>query len=169
MTINGYLPSTAPAGRSVLQAWLTPPVIALTASLLAFGALGAIGTYPWTSWPVPLRWALAVMFLLTASARLGPRRHALAAMVPAGLPHPRQLVAVTGTLEALGALGLLLPQTALIAAWSLTALLVAMFPANLHAARNGIGMDGRQPTPLAIRSAQQATFIAVAVASALPW
>jgi hypothetical protein len=134
-----------------LRAWLTPPVVALGTGLLAFGALGLAAVSPWHDWPIPLRWALAVMFLLTASARLGPRRSDLVRMVPAGFPRPALLVAVTGLLEALGALGLVLPRMAPAAGWCLAALMVAMFPANVHAARSGgvvrrsVGHPARDP------------------------
>ena len=150
-----------PAGA--LRAWLTPPVVTLGAGLLAFGALGLAAVSPWHDWPIPLRWALAVMFLLTASARLGPRRSDLIRMVPAGFPRPALLVAITGVLESLGAIGLLLPRTATAAGWCLAALMVAMFPANVHAARSGASFGGRPATPLGIRTAQQVLFIACAV------
>lgn len=130
-----------------------------------FGALGLAGVSVWADWPVPLRWALAGMFLLTASARLGPRRADLEAMVPPGLPRPGLLVALTGALEALGALGLLLPATASTDGWCLAALLVAMFPANVYAARSGASLHGRRVSPLGVRATQQVIFIAVGVLS----
>jgi uncharacterized membrane protein len=171
MSTNTASPA-APAHSEVLRSWLTPPVVALTGTALIFGALGVAGVAPWADWPVPLRWALAAMFLLTASARLGSRRGDLEAMVPAGLPRPGLLVALTGALEALGALGLLLPATASTAGWCLAALLVAVFPANIHAARAGVSPDSpvspsqRRVTPLRIRTTQQILFLTCAVVSA---
>jgi uncharacterized membrane protein len=160
------LSSEAPARSEVLRAWLTPPVVTLSGTMLIFGALGVAAVAPWADWPVPLRWALAAMFLLTASARLGPGRGDLEAMVPPGLPRPGLLVALTGALEALGALGLLLPATAPAAGWCLAALLVAVFPANIHAAQARISMGDRRATPIRVRTAQQILFIACVVVSA---
>ena len=159
-------PVSAPSRRSALSAWLSPPVIVLTAALATFGALGLAGVGPWDSWPMPARWALAAMFLLTASARLGPRRAGLIPMVPRVLPKPALLVAITGALEALGAVGLVVPTTAPVAAWSLAVLLVAMFPANVQAAQHSTSIGDRAATPLGIRTVHQVAFVALAIASA---
>jgi uncharacterized membrane protein len=149
-----------------MKAWLSAPVIALFASFCLFGALGIAGVEPWSGWPHPLRWALCVMFLLTASARVGPRRPGLVAMVPPGLPRPGLLVNVTGVLEVLGAIGLLWDRTASAAAICLAALMVVMFSANVHAARAQVGLGQRAATPLPIRTVQQVVFIAAAVVAA---
>jgi len=151
----------------LLRAWFSAPVVALVGGLVLFGVLGIAGLSPWQQWPVPLRWSLAVMFLLTASARFGPRAESLRAMVPPGLPRPALLVAVSGVLEALGAVGLLVPATAPAAGWCLAALLIALFPANVHAARAAIGAGDRAATPLPIRTVQQVIFVACAVLAAL--
>ena len=55
-------------------------------------------------------------------------------LVPPYLPAPLLLVYVSGALEVLGGLGLLLPATRVVAGWSLIALLIAVFPANVHMA-----------------------------------
>jgi uncharacterized membrane protein len=70
-----------------------------------------------------LRIALAMMFLLTASAHWGRRRADLVRMVPAAFPNPELMVTVTGLAEIAGAVGLLLPGTARWAAVGLAALL----------------------------------------------
>lgn len=44
-------------------------------------------------------------------------------------------------------------------------LLIAMFPANVHAACAGVGIGGRPPTPLVPRAVMQVAFIAAAVAT----
>lgn len=51
------------------------------------------------------------------------------------------LVTATGVLELAGAAGLLVPRLAVWAAGGLALLLIAMFPANVHAAQAGI-LDG---------------------------
>ncbi|WP_227982801.1 DoxX family protein [Nocardia spumae] len=116
------------------------------------------------SWPHALRIGLAAMFLLTASAHfLQPRRDGLIAMVPPRLPSPAGLVTLTGVLEAAGAIGLLIPPVAPIAAGALVALLVVMFPANVRAARADLGI---KTMPLPLRTLVQVLFIAAAVVAA---
>jgi uncharacterized membrane protein len=60
----------------------------------------------------------------------------------------------------LGAIGLLVPQVAAVAAYALGALLVAMFPANVRAARAGLVVVGRRATPLIWRLPLQLFWIA---------
>ena len=55
-------------------------------------------------------------------------------IVPPYLPAPLLLVYVSGALEVLGGLGLLVPGARVLAGWSLIALLIAVFPANVHMA-----------------------------------
>jgi uncharacterized membrane protein len=152
-----------PFRGATVQDWLSPPEITLIATFAVFGVLGLAGLGPWSSWPTPLRWALAAMFAVTAGARLGPLRAELIAMVPPRLPHPGLLVGVTGVLEALGATGLLIPTLAPFAAWGLAALLIAVFPANVFAARRAIAFGGKPATPIGVRSVQQAVFVLCAV------
>jgi uncharacterized membrane protein len=93
--------------------------------------------------------SLAAMFLFTSVSHFHPRtRNDLIAMVPPQFPAPGVLVTLTGVFELLGAIGLLVPQFAVAAAYALIALLAAMFPANMHAARKGLQIAGRVATPL---------------------
>ena len=62
-------------------------------------------------------------------------------IVPDWLPAPRALVLVSGFFEILGGLGLLLRRTRTAAAWGLTALFVAVFPANVNMAVHKIYTD----------------------------
>src|SRR4051812_26020510 len=127
------------------------PLIALAGLFVVFGGLGALGVSALAGWYTPLRLALAGMFLLTASAHWGKRRPDLVRMVPPRFPRPGLLVTVTGILELLGAAGLLVPALAPYAAAGLTLLLLALFPANVHAARAGLSIAGRPVTPLVPR------------------
>ena len=68
-------------------------------------------------------------------------------------------MSLTEVLEALGALGLLIPATRGIAGLRLVLLLVAMFPANVSAARRGVPVRGRAPTPLRLRIPMQLLFV----------
>jgi len=86
-----------------------------------------------------LRWLLAA-FMMAAGA-IHFRAPALyAAMMPGWLPRPSLLSAVAGAREVLGGAGLLVPRLRKAAGWGLIALLVAVFPANLH-----VALEGRMP------------------------
>ncbi len=141
--------------------YLVAPLLVLLASLPPLRALGALGVRPLASWRGAARHALALMFAVTARAHFGKQREDLIRMVPPGIPRPRGLVTATGALEFLGALGLAVPQTARLAGGGLTLLLVALFPANIHAARRRIGIGGKPTTPLWFRALVQVVFIAL--------
>ncbi|WP_309232399.1 DoxX family protein [Micromonospora tarensis] len=130
----------------------------------------ARGASRWSSptradaWHPALRVGLAVMFTLTAVAHFaGHRRADLIAMVPPRLPRPDLLVTLTAVLESAGAIGLLVPATARVAAAGLALLMLAMFPANVSAARRRLTLAGRPVTPLGQRTALQLVFVATAV------
>jgi uncharacterized membrane protein len=57
-------------------------------------------------------------------------------IVPPGLGDAEMLVRVSGVAEVAGGVGVLLPRTRRLAGFGLIALLAAVFPANLHMARN---------------------------------
>jgi uncharacterized membrane protein len=138
------------------------PLIVMLAVGLAARAVGAAGVWPMAdSWRDSLRVGLAAMFVFTAVSHFHPRtRQDLIRMVPASLPAPSLLVTVTGVLELIGAVGLLLPRLLTAAAYGLIALLVAMFPANVHAARQELTIAGRRATRLAWRLPLQLFWIA---------
>jgi uncharacterized membrane protein len=64
-------------------------------------------------------------------------------MMPAVLPAPLALVYISGIAEMAGGLGLLPRRTRKLAAWGLIALLIAVFPANLNMALNGLPLGER--------------------------
>ena len=57
-------------------------------------------------------------------------------IVPPGIGDPATLVTVSGVAEVLGGIGVFLPATRRLSGIGLIALLAAVFPANLHMARN---------------------------------
>ena len=136
------------------------PFLVLIASTLILRALGLAGVSVLQSWAICLRGGLAAMLLLTASAHWGKRRPDLIRMVPASFPRPDLIITVTGLLEIAGAIGLLLPSTAPAAAVCLALLLIAMFPANVRAARHNLPIAGTTATPLPLRTLMQVVFIA---------
>ena len=144
------------------------PFFVLVISTLALRALGAAGLLPLDSWALCLRGGLALMFLFTASAHWGKRRRDLIAMVPRVFPRPDLMVSVTGVLEIFGALGLLIPMTAAAAAVCLALLLLALFPANVRAARENLTIGGRPATPLPLRALLQLVFISALIIAAFP-
>ena len=56
------------------------------------------------------------------------------AIVPPYVPRPREVVAVSGAAEIAGGVSALSPRRRTFTRWWLTALLVAVFPANVHMA-----------------------------------
>ncbi|BCJ27596.1 hypothetical protein Asera_17040 [Actinocatenispora sera] len=139
----------------------------ITLTALVVGAFGTaalgLAVPALDGWRTPVRAGLALLFLVAASGRLGPPRAALVAMVPPRLPRPALLVGLTGVLEALGAVGLLVPSTDRLAAACLGLLLLAVFPANAHAARRRVGLH----TPLLPRTLEQLLYLACCVAVAI--
>ncbi|MFB7875599.1 hypothetical protein ACFC06_10115 [Nocardia sp. NPDC056064] len=137
---------------------MAPFVVLTTVTLLA-RLLGWITALTWLdSWPHAIALGLAAMFALTAGAHFQqPRRDALIAMVPPRLPNAPALVTLTGFLELAGAIGLLIPATAQLAAACLFVLLLVMFPANIRAARADLGIT---TMPLPARTALQGVFLA---------
>ena len=139
----------------------------LTVLLSSFAVFSLAGRWvAWLSpWPLALRAALALMFLATASAHWGSRRADLIEMVPDVFPDPGLIVTLTGVAEIVGAIGLLIPATAPYAAAGLVVLLLAMFPANVRAAVEGLSIGGSAATPLVPRTILQLIFIAACLAA----
>ncbi|HUO86076.1 MAG TPA: DoxX family protein [Thermoanaerobaculia bacterium] len=135
------------------------PFIVLCVVVLLSRAVGAVGVHSLDSWPAAVRVGLAVMFCFTAVAHFGPMHHDLVAMVPPWVPQPQAVVFLTGLLEVAGAVGLLLPRTRRAAALGLILFLVAVFPANVHAAQQGVLLRGEPATPLLPRLLLQLLFI----------
>ena len=82
-------------------------------------------------------------------------------IIPPFLPWRRAALYITGALEFLGGVGLLIPRFQRAAAWGLVALLVAVFPANIYHAVSHIKLGGITDSPLYhwIRLPLQGVFI----------
>ena len=131
----------------------------LLISLLVFRAAGALGVAALASWIAATRYALAVMFVVTGLTHFNKTRHELVRMMPRALPAPMWMIYFTGACEFAGAAGILLPRFRGLAGLCLIALLVAMFPANVKAAREHLTLRGKVVTPLWLRLPMQILFI----------
>ena len=124
-----------------------------------FRAAGYLGVKALANWRAAGRWALALMLVFTASAHFTSMRHDLVKMVPGWMPQPSAVIFVTGLLEVAGAVGILLRPTRRLAGILLCLLFVAMFPANIKAAQEGLTLGGSAATPLWLRAPLQVLFI----------
>lgn len=139
---------------------MAPLVVLLAVTLLARLA-GRLGIAALQDWKAAARVGLAAMFGFTAVAHFSPMRADLVNMVPPWVPDPGLVVTITGICEVLGAVGLLVPRTRRAAAVALILFLLAVLPANIHAAQSGVTLRGSPATPLVPRVALQVFFIAV--------
>jgi uncharacterized membrane protein len=92
------------------------------------------------------RISLALLLLFTGLGHF-VNPEPMAAMVPPSVPARVPLIYVTGLLEWAGAIGLLVPRYARLSGICLLAFLIAVFPANVFAALNHVGMGGHEAGP----------------------
>jgi uncharacterized membrane protein len=131
-------------------------------SCLVFRALGFAGVAAFASWQSSARDALSLMLVFTGASHFTFMKEDFVRMMPRAIPWPRGLVYFTGVCELAGAVGLLLPETRRIAAYSLIAFFFAVLPANIHAVRAGVTLRGKPATSLWLRIPMQILFIATA-------
>jgi uncharacterized membrane protein len=82
------------------------------------------------------RLGLAAFFAFTGTMHFVIRRNFEAIVPPAIANRKTEVVAVSGVAEIVGGLAVLHPRTRLPGRWWLLALLLAVFPANVHMALN---------------------------------
>lgn len=83
------------------------------------------------------RWILAAFFIAAGINHFRvPQRYI--AIIPPYIPDRATANVISGAAEIAGGLGILVPATRKAAGWGLIALLVAVFPANVHMAQNGV-------------------------------
>ena len=139
-------------------------IVTLILGTLGARLAGSLGQWDYVdSWPEATAVGLAAMFVLTGVAHfVNPLRRDMIAIVPPRLPATGLLVTVTGVLELAGAAGLLYPPTRVAAAVCLLLLMLAMFPANVYAARMPNppkSMEARLP----LRTVEQVVFVGAAL------
>ena len=139
------------------------PFFVLAGTFILSRLIGWAGVDFFVEWQHCLRVAVAAMFFLTTSAHWGKRRPDLVRMVPPAFPHPEMLVTLTGFAEIAGAIGMLWTPVTKAASVGLAILLVAMFPANVNAARHKLTIAGRKVPGLFVRTALQIVFLAAVI------
>lgn len=110
-----------------------------------------------------MKWLLGAAFV-AAGVNHFVRAEFYVRIMPPYLPWHTELVYISGVFEILGGIGLLVPRVQVAAAWGLIALLVAVFPANVHMALHPeVGAELFPNLPPAVwwwRLPFQAVFIA---------
>jgi uncharacterized membrane protein len=91
---------------------------------------------------------IATAFYITAGTLHFVKPGAYLRIMPPFIPWPLAMVLTSGILEILGGVGLLVPRVRRQAAWSLVALLIAVFPANIYMATNPIEAGAASITPV---------------------
>ena len=109
------------------------------------------------------RIAMACMLVFTAIGHFA-FMEGMAAMVPSFVPFRKEIVLITGIMEVLFAIGLLLPQYQKQTAWLLIVFFILILPANIKAALEEINyqtgqMNGPGTTYLWFRVPLQLLFI----------
>lgn len=106
-----------------------------------------------------MRWLLGAFFVL-AGVNHFLRTDFYLRMMPPYVPWHLELVWISGVCEmALGA-AVLIPRYRIPAAWGLIALLIAVFPANVHMALNSSSFPAFSPAALYLRLPIQGVLIA---------
>jgi uncharacterized membrane protein len=86
-------------------------------------------------------WILAALFVGSGTLHfLVPEPYIR--IMPPILPWPKTLVWISGVLEIIGGIGLLVPRLRRVAGYGLALLLVAVFPANIHMAISHVPSSG---------------------------
>lgn len=134
-------------------------LVVLMVSFVFLRGTGLLGIKTLSTWRNAGIGALAIMFLVTSTAHFNAMKHDLAAMMPEPLPDGLWIIYLTGIFEIAGAVGLLIPGTRKLAGIGLVLMLIAVFPANVNAALNGIPLGGDPPTPLWLRAPMQILFV----------
>ena len=86
------------------------------------------------SWPKRISLFLLAAFFTYAGVGHFTNEAFFLAIVPPWLPYPLLMVQISGVAEIAGGVGILIPQLRRLAGWGLLALLVAVYPANIHMA-----------------------------------
>ena len=95
----------------------------------------------------PARWLMALSYVSVGISHF-TQPETFVAIMPPYLPAHHELVLLSGVFEILGGIGVLVPRTRRFAGWGILALLVAVYPANIHMLVNDIYLPGMEPNRL---------------------
>ena len=107
---------------------------------------------------IVLKYLLALMFILGGINHFLKPEFYLP-MMPSYIPYHQFMIDLSGVLEILFGVALLIPRFTHLAAWGLIALLIAVFPANLHMALHPEQFPEMPQIALWIRLPIQGLFI----------
>ncbi len=107
---------------------------------------------PATSWApqTPAKrvaWGLLALFMIAMGVAHFVLTRWFVMVMPPYLPWHHELVLVSGVFEIAGGVGLLIPRLRRAAGWGLVALLVAVFPANIHMAMDPVQFGAEPIAP----------------------
>lgn len=106
-----------------------------------------------------MQWLLGILFVVAGVNHFVDPDFYVKIMPPY-LPWHRELVALSGVAEVVLGVLVLFPKSQVLAAWGLIALLIAVFPANLHMALNAERYPEFSPIVLWARLPLQGVLIA---------
>ena len=107
----------------------------------------------------PLRWLFGILFVLAGLNHFRNPNFYINIMPPY-LPWHRELVAISGVAEVVLGVMVLFRRWAALAGWGLIALLIAVFPANLHMAMHPELFPSISPVALWLRLPLQGLLVA---------
>jgi uncharacterized membrane protein len=131
----------------------TATLIATVAAFFLWARRG-LSAFGWPQWVLRV---VAVLPLLASGVLHFTRTALMASIIPPFFPYRPQLVLLTGVLEFAGAVGLLLPAFTRVASACLAVFMIAIFPANVHAAGQTVG--GLHMPSVPVRLAMQVVYI----------
>lgn len=114
---------------------MKPFIVLLAVFVFSIAAMKVFGgTY---NYALSGRVAMSVMLLFTATAHFVFTK-GMALMIPDFIPYKITTVYLTGIIEIVAAIGLLLPNFRVVTAWLLIAFFILILPANIYAAIKNI-------------------------------
>jgi uncharacterized membrane protein len=133
------------------------PMLLLVATIAIFLGLGRADYASFGTMQVVLRVLVALPLLVSAILAHFFRTGLTAGIIPPAFPARHFLVLLTGGFEIAGAVGLFVPSVRQSAAFWISIMMVAMFPANVYAAGKIIG--GLPMPSVPVRTVMQIVFI----------
>ena len=121
--------------------------------------------------PLSGRVAMSVMLVFTAIGHFAFTK-GMAMMIPDFMPYKTEVVYLTGVIEIIAAVGLLIPSSRVWTGWALILFFILLLPGNIKAAIDHVDyqkatLDGSGPTYLWFRIPLQLLFIAWTYLSAI--